>query len=77
MGCTRSGGAERKEMLLQNGAVSEKKEKNGKQYTNCLSRWKWREGAILVCLVIAYMACNVAYSMIVPFFPGEARNCSN
>lgn len=60
-------------LLLQNKDDAEPDEE--KEDTSCLSRmfkWKWMEGTILVCQLVAYIACNMAYSLIGPFFPGEA-----
>ena len=33
-----------------------------------LLKWKWREAAILACQLVAYMGCNMAYSLMGPFF---------
>ena len=69
------------EQLLQQGESEEEAESNGLQsvkleeeaeYTSYLSKllkWKWREAAILACQLVAYMGCNMAYSLMSPFFP--------
>ena len=33
----------------------------------------WRSVATFVCLCLAYMVCNAAYSLFAPFFPEEVR----
>lgn len=65
------GGLLLQEMGVKDGAAPDEE----KEDISCLSRmfrWKWMEGAVLVCQLVAYIACNMGYSLIGPFFPGEA-----
>ena len=43
------------------------------QRETLLQRVKWKEGAILLCHLITFMACNMSYSLMAPFFPGEVK----
>lgn len=42
-----------------------------------LSRCKWRNVAVAVCLWLAYTLCSVAYSTINPFFPQKVSMYSS
>ena len=35
--------------------------------------WRWKEGGVLLLLLIVYIVCNMTLSLIAPFFPGRVR----
>jgi len=58
------------ESELQRNGGSEAVQQKAKKAKHRLLRWKWKEGVILACQLLAYTACNVAMSLMGPFFPG-------
>lgn len=66
------------EKLLQK-AISEKlaskiaaaEEKGKSKILATLCSWNWENIVIIMCLWVAYLLCNIAYSTIGPFFPRE------
>ena len=52
--------------VLQQQKVAQKKSLRSR-----ILSWKWKECIIIAFQLVAYMACNMAYSLMIPFFPGE------
>ena len=46
-----------------------------------LSKWNWQSISTFGCLWLAYLLCNMSYSIVGPFFPHEVElhldNCGN
>ena len=52
-------------------AAMEMSESKRAQNVSKIKKWKWKESGIMTFQLIAYGACNMAFSLIIPFFPGE------
>ena len=61
------------ELFLQETARKLAKSEQRASFYRLLQRIKWKEGAILLCHFITFTACNMSYSLMAPFFPGEVK----
>ena len=57
------------ESVLLQQKVSQKKSLHSR-----ILSWKWKEFIIIAIQLVAFTACNMAYSLMIPFFPGEVKS---